>query len=153
MPSWTHSQTFVSAHTYDCTPAVSQNTNNYVLLDSGASCHASRIPHTNLTLTHTTFLNADGRQLTPLGTLTTTADLGTLEASHNFIVVKKLSIPAILGCDFLSKHFETKQTSQIRTSLPTFMYFWMMSIRRLYLPLVIWISFWTCHHPAVFHVL
>ena len=110
----------------DCIPAVSQNTNIVktacvlgkilntsvnVLLDSGASCsviHASHVPHTNWTFTHTILINVDGRQLTPLGMLTTTIDLGIFKASHNFIVVKELSVPAILGCDFLFKH-----TSQI----------------------------------------
>ena len=142
-PSWGHSHSLVSARTYHCIPAISQNTNINivktacvlgkifnnsvnVLLDSGASCSvicASHIPHTNLSFTHTTLLNADGRQLTPLGTLTTTVDLGILTASHNFIVVQQLSVPAILGCDFLSKHgvildfeqgvFHTKHTSQV----------------------------------------
>ena len=121
MPSWRHSQSLVSDHNFDCIPAVSQNTNIvktacaigkifnnsvHVLLDSGAShsiIHTSHIPHTNLTFTHATLLNADGRQLTPLGTLTTTVG-GILKVSHNFITVKELSVPAILGCDFLTKH-------------------------------------------------
>jgi len=136
--SWGCSQSLVSARTYDCVPAVLQHTSIVktacvlgkifknsvnVLLDSGASCsviHASHITHANLTFTHTTLINADGRQL---GTLTTTVDLRIHKASHNFIVVKELSVPAILGCDFLSKHrvildfeqgvFQTKHTSQI----------------------------------------
>ena len=131
MTSWGHSQSLVSARNFDCIPAISQNTNHtiktacvlgtifnntvHVLLDSGASCsviHASHIPHTNIAFTHTTLLNADGRQLTPLGSVTTTVDLGTFKASHNFIVVKELSVPAILGCDFLSKNGVTLDFEQ-----------------------------------------
>ena len=47
-------------------------------------------------------VNADGRNLTPLGTSRTTISLGKLSTNHTFIVVKQLSVPVILG-DFMSE--------------------------------------------------
>ena len=50
---------------------------------------------------HTKLVNADGRNITPCGTATLTVTLGPLSTEHSFIVVDHLSVPAILGCDFL----------------------------------------------------
>jgi len=46
-------------------------------------------------------VNADGRNITPCGTTTLTVTLGSFSVKHPFIVVDHLSVPAILGCDFL----------------------------------------------------
>ena len=49
-------------------------------------------------------VNADGRNITLCGTTTLTVTLGSFSMEHPFVVVDHLSIPAILGCDFLSGH-------------------------------------------------
>ena len=51
-----------------------------------------------------TLINADGRKLTPLGTITVSLDLGIITVDHTLVVVEKLSTPVILGCDFLTTH-------------------------------------------------
>ena len=51
-----------------------------------------------------TLINADGRKLTPLGTITVSLDLGIVTVDHTLVVVEKLSTPVILGCDFLTTH-------------------------------------------------
>ena len=52
----------------------------------------------------TKLVNADGRIITPCGTTTLTVTLGPFSTEHSFIVVEHLSVPAILGCDFLREH-------------------------------------------------
>ena len=49
-------------------------------------------------------VNADGSDLAPLGTLVFKVKIGDIKSDHPFIVVDHLSIPVILGCDFLTKH-------------------------------------------------
>ncbi|XP_065903800.1 retroviral-like aspartic protease 1 [Dysidea avara] len=46
-------------------------------------------------------INADGRNISLVGTATLKVCLGGLEVDQLFIVVDNLSAPAILGCDFL----------------------------------------------------
>ena len=48
-------------------------------------------------------VNADERDFTPLGTSRMIISLGKLSANHTFIVVEQLSVPVILGCDFMSE--------------------------------------------------
>ena len=79
-----------------------------LLLDSGASCSVIRseyvLPGDVKPMSSTTLTNADGTELSLMGTTTVPVILNGLSASHNFIVVEHLSAPVILGCDFLSKH-------------------------------------------------
>ena len=42
--------------------------------------------------------------MTPLGIITVSLDLGIITIDHTLVVVKKLSTPVILGCDFLTTH-------------------------------------------------
>ena len=49
-------------------------------------------------------VNADGTSFKPLGTSLMTVTLGEVSADHSFLVVDQLSIPVILGCDFMSQH-------------------------------------------------
>ena len=49
-------------------------------------------------------MNADGRNVTPCSITTLTVILGPFCIEHSFSVVVHLSVPAILGCDFLRKH-------------------------------------------------
>ena len=78
-----------------------------ILLDSGASCSVMRdeyVTPTNLDPPQDIRLtNADGREITTLGTTTAIVILGNLEINHKFTVVRELAAPAILGCDFLKK--------------------------------------------------
>ena len=55
-------------------------------------------------MSSTTLTDADGTELSLMGTTTVPVILNGLSASHNFIVVEHLSAPVILGCDFLSNH-------------------------------------------------
>ena len=79
-----------------------------MLLDSGASCSVVSKLHINVP--HMSagqsiqLVNADGRSFTTLGTSLMRVTLGELSADHSFVVVKQLSIPVILGCDFMSQH-------------------------------------------------
>ena len=50
------------------------------------------------------FVNANGRYFTPLGTSKMTITLGKLLVDHTFIVVEQLTVPIILGCDFMFQH-------------------------------------------------
>ena len=123
MPSRRCSQIPIAAHT-DCLPAFSPSHSNtiktacvagkinncetLILLDSGASCsvmQADRSLQADLVKSGTiTLINADGRKLTPLGTITVSLDLGIITVDHTLVVVEKLSTPVILGCDFLTTH-------------------------------------------------
>lgn len=49
-------------------------------------------------------MNADGRGLSSLGLTTMKVQLNDLKVNHTFVVVENLSVPAILGCDFLTTH-------------------------------------------------
>ena len=49
-------------------------------------------------------VNADGSDLAPLGTLVMKISVGGIKTNHSFIVVDHLSVPVILGCDFLTRH-------------------------------------------------
>ena len=52
----------------------------------------------------TRLVNADGRALTPVGLTTMEVCLPSLTTRQTFVVVEHLSAPAILGCDFLTRH-------------------------------------------------
>ena len=84
------------------------NQHVYLLLDSGASCSVvdkdfvtadGLEPMGLMKLT-----NADGRGLTAIGQTTVKVTLHDLTTSHTFVVAEHLSAPAILGCDFLTRH-------------------------------------------------
>ena len=116
-----HYQAALDAQHIDCIPALSNIIRSKaayiqgrvgghqldILLDSGASCsviHSEYVPPKDLDpLRDIRLTNADGRELVPLGTTTMRVNLGNLEADQNFTVVKSLSAPAILGCDFLKR--------------------------------------------------
>ena len=116
-----HSQAALDARHIDCVPALSNIIRSKaayiqggvdghqldILLDSGASCSVIRseyVPPKDLDpLCDIRLTNADGRELLPLGTTTMRVNLGNLEVDQNFTVVKSLSEPAILGCDFLKR--------------------------------------------------
>ena len=49
-------------------------------------------------------VNADGSDLAPLVTLVMKISVGGIKTNHSFIVVDRLSVPVILGCDFLTRH-------------------------------------------------
>ena len=49
-------------------------------------------------------VNADGSDLAPLGTLVMKVSVGDIQTDHPFIVVNRLSVPVILGCDFLTRY-------------------------------------------------
>ena len=49
-------------------------------------------------------VNAGGSDLAPLGTLVMKVSVGDIQTDHLFIVVDCLSVPVILGCDFLTRH-------------------------------------------------
>ena len=55
-------------------------------------------------LISTKLVNADGSDLAPLGTLVMKVRVGDIQTDHLFIVVDCLSVPVILGCDFLTRH-------------------------------------------------
>ena len=78
-----------------------------MLLDSGASCSVISKKHINVHKISPgqsiQLVNADGRYFTPLGTSKMTITLGKLSVDHTFIIVEQLSVPIILGCDFMSK--------------------------------------------------
>ena len=48
--------------------------------------------------------NADGSDLAPLGTLVMKISVDGIQTDHRFVVVDRLSVPIILGCDFLTRH-------------------------------------------------
>ena len=79
-----------------------------MLLNSGASCSVIRseyvLPGDVKLMSSTTLTNADGTELSLMGTTTVPVILNGLNTSHTFIVVEHLSAPVMLGCDFLSKH-------------------------------------------------
>ena len=118
--SWGHSQELISARPIAHVPTLAHN--NYtacthgqlnknsviILLDSGASCSVLSKDHVSppniKPVARTKLINADGRNITPCGTTTLTVTLGPYSTEHPFIVVDHLSVPAILGCDFLREH-------------------------------------------------
>jgi len=79
-----------------------------MLLDSGASCSVVSEKHISISDMspggRIQLVNADGRSFKPLGTSLMTVTLGELSVDHTFLVVDQLSIPVILGCDFMSQH-------------------------------------------------
>ena len=79
-----------------------------MLLDSGASCSVVRQDYVSPTdlepLGSVQLVNADGRGLTSVGLTTMRVELNSLVATQTFVVVERLSAPAILGCDFLTQH-------------------------------------------------
>ena len=84
------------------------NQNLDVLLDSGASfsviCKEYAPSKDVEPLISMKLVNADGSDLAPLGTLVLEGKVGDIQSNHPFIVVDHLSVPVILGCDFLTKH-------------------------------------------------
>ena len=102
----------MSARTTQHIPAyISGKINNHqtqLLLDLGASCSVVSRKHVNANKISpeqsVQLINADGRSFAPLGTSPATVTLGQLSVNHTFLVVEKLSVPVILGCDFMSKH-------------------------------------------------
>ena len=117
MPSRRCSQIPIAAHTVDCLPALSPSHSNtiktacvagkinncetLILLNSGASCsvmQADRSLQAYLVKSGTiTLINADGRKLTPLGTITVSLDLGFITVDHTLVVVEKLSTPVVIS--------------------------------------------------------
>jgi len=79
-----------------------------ILLDSGASCSAISKQHVQIDQLLpgwcTQLVNADGRAFQPLGASSMTIVLEDFSADHTFIVVEQLSVPSILGCDFLPQY-------------------------------------------------
>jgi len=55
-------------------------------------------------LTPVKVVNADGSNLASRGTLVMKVSIGDLQTDHSFIALDQLSVPVILGCDFLMKH-------------------------------------------------
>ena len=74
-------------------------------MDSGASCSVIHKDHVSpkkiKPAAPIKLMNADGSGVSPIGTVEMKVRLGGMEASQAFVVVDKLSAPAILGCDFL----------------------------------------------------
>ena len=65
--------------------------------------HKDYVPLKNVgSLTSMKLVNADGSDLAPLGTLV--MKVSDIQTDHLFIVVDRLSVPVILGCDFLTRH-------------------------------------------------
>ena len=58
----------------------------------------------NIVFTQSATFGANGSPLEVLGQVTIPVILGDFTCSHLFIVVKKLSVPGILGADFLVEH-------------------------------------------------
>ena len=79
-----------------------------ILLDSGASCSVLSKDHLSppniKPISRTKLVNADGRNITSCGITNVTVTLGPFSTEHSFIAVDHLSVPAILGCDFLREH-------------------------------------------------
>ena len=84
------------------------NHNLDVLLDSGASCSVIHKDYVSLkdvgSLILTKLVNADGSDLAPLGALVMKVRVGDIQTDNLFIVVDRLSVRVILGCDFLTRH-------------------------------------------------
>ena len=78
-----------------------------MLLDSGASCSVVSKRHIKVQEISPgqpiQLVNADRRDFTPMGTSRMKISLGKLSVNHTFIVVEQLSVPVILGCDFMSE--------------------------------------------------
>ena len=108
-----YSQASIDARHTECVPTLSDiikskaayiqgKVNDHhldILLDSGASCSVMRDEYmtpTNLDPPQDIRLtNADGREITTLGTTTAIVTLGNLEINHKFTVVRELAAPAI----------------------------------------------------------
>ena len=111
-PRWGCTPTLVSARTTQHIPAyITDKINDHptqLLLDSGASCSVISKKHINIDKlspeNSIQLISADGRSYMPLGTSLATITLGEFSASHTFLVVEELSVPVIMGCDFMSKH-------------------------------------------------
>ena len=77
-----------------------------MLLDSGASCSVVLADYACQSeikpMPSTKLVNADGRNISPLGSITTSVTLGDFSVKQSFIVVEHLSTPVILGCDYLT---------------------------------------------------
>ena len=110
--SWGCTLTLVSARTTQHIPAyITGKINQHptqLLLDSGASCSVISKKHIKIDElspeNSMQLINTDGRSFMPLGTSSATVTLREFSASHSFLIVKKLSVPVIMGCDFMSKH-------------------------------------------------
>ena len=83
------------------------NHNLDVLLDSEAwysVIHKDYIPLKDVgSLISTKLMNTDA-DLVPLGTLVMKVRVGDIQTDHLFIAADCLSVPVILGCDFLTRH-------------------------------------------------
>ena len=79
-----------------------------MLLDSGASCSVVCkdyvSPEDVEPMGTVRLVNADGRGLTSVGLTTMRVGLPSLITHQTFVVAECLSAPAILGCDFLTRH-------------------------------------------------
>ena len=77
-----------------------------MLLDSGASCSVVLADYACQSeikpMPSTKLVNADGRNISPLGSITMSVTLGDFSVKQSFIVVEHLSTPVILGCDYLT---------------------------------------------------
>ena len=84
------------------------NHNVEILLDSGASCSVVGQDYVSPSelepMGPVRLVNADGRGLAPVGLTTMKVQLPNLTTHQTFVVVERLSAPAILGCDFLTRH-------------------------------------------------
>ena len=76
-------------------------------MDSGASCSVIQKDHVSpgkiKPAAPIKLMNADGSGVSPIGNVEIQVKLGGMETSQAFVVVDKLSAPAILGCDFLKR--------------------------------------------------
>ena len=84
------------------------NQHVHMLLDSGASCsvvdkHLVTVDGLE-SVGPMKLTNADGRGLTAIGRTTMRVTLPGITTSQTFVVAEHLSAPAILGCDFLTRH-------------------------------------------------
>jgi len=103
--------TFLQSHilkTATCITGTINSKPTQMLLDSGASCSMVSKKHISIpdmsSAGYIKLVNADGTSFKPLGTSLMTVTLGEVSADHSFLVVDQLSIPVILGCDFMSQH-------------------------------------------------
>ena len=78
-----------------------------LLMDSGASCSVIQKDHMSpgkiKPAAPIKLMNANGSGVSPIGNVEIQVKLGGMETSQAFVVVDKLSAPAILGCDFLKR--------------------------------------------------
>ncbi len=79
-----------------------------ILLDSGASCSVVRREYVSSKdlepMGPGRLVSADGRDLSSVGYTTMKVSLPNITVHQRFVVAECLSAPAIVGCDFLTRH-------------------------------------------------